>query len=119
MADVLLFPPRTKKPLRPSTVFCASKLKSTRLAIRWLFGKSFHTDQRLSACYNISVCSLTSEKSLVGRDPARVLGRSARWRSFERWRTRGDSNPRPPHCEQWGNYAKARRHYHLAVFIRP
>jgi len=47
--DVLLFPPRTKKPLKPSTVFCASKLKSTRLAIRWMFGKSFHTDQRLSA----------------------------------------------------------------------
>ena len=29
--------------------FCASRLKNTRLAIRWMFGKSLHTDQRLSA----------------------------------------------------------------------
>src|SRR5437879_13556651 len=38
---------------------------------------------------------------------------------FQRWWTRGDSNPRPPHCEQWGKEAKPRRHNHLAVFTRP
>jgi hypothetical protein len=27
-----------------------------------------------------------------------ILGRAKTWE----WWTRGDSNPRPPHCEQWG-----------------
>ena len=33
---------------------------------------------------------------------------------FEKWWTRGDSNPRPPHCERGITKAKTRRHNQLA-----
>jgi hypothetical protein len=33
---------------------------------------------------------------------------------FEIWWTRGDSNPRPPHCERGITKAKTRRHNQLA-----
>ena len=41
MGDVLLFPLRTKRPLQQSTDSCASKSKSTRLAIGRMFDKPF------------------------------------------------------------------------------
>src|SRR5438876_11515237 len=44
---------------------------------------------------NISVCSLTSEKSLVGRDPARVLGRSV-WHARGRLKDGGREGIRTP-----------------------
>jgi len=45
--------------------------------------------------------------------PERKIVWHARGR-FEIWWTRGDSNPRPPHCERGITKAKTRRHNQLA-----